>query len=57
MPQQDKNLKEMLPTPDKNLNRWDLKSVKRDYDNSFDKNIPDANSKKIIQSKRFFLLL
>ena len=25
--------------------------------NSFDKNIPDANSKKIIQSERFCLLL
>ena len=27
------------------------------HDNSFDKNIPDANSKKIIQSERFCLFL
>ena len=39
-------MKEILPTLDKNLNRWDLKSVKRDHDNSFNKNIPDADSKK-----------
>ena len=33
------------------------KKCQMNHDNSFDKNIPDANSKKIIQSKRFCLLL
>ena len=33
------------------------KKCQTNHDNSFDKNIPDANSQKIIQSKRFFLLL
>ena len=33
------------------------KKCQMNHDNSFDKNIPDASSKKIIQSKRFCLLL
>ena len=33
------------------------KKCQMNHDNSFDQNIPGANSKKIIQSKRFFLLL
>ena len=33
------------------------KKCQMNHDNSFDKNIPDANSQKIIQSKRFCLLL
>ena len=33
------------------------KKCQMNHDNSFDKNIPDANSEKIIQSKRFCLLL
>ena len=33
------------------------KKCQMNHDNSFDKNIPDADSKKIIQSGRFCLLL
>ena len=33
------------------------KKCQMNHDNSFDKNIPDTNSKKIIQSKRVCLLL
>ena len=33
------------------------KKCQMNHDNSFDKNIPDANSKKIIQSEKFCLLL
>ena len=32
--------------------QMDLKKCQMNHDNSFDKNIPDANSKKIIQSKK-----